>query len=97
MAREPTPRRADFSRGCTTADHRGHQLRGGRLLGRLVENDTTVELRNGAVFGADGQLCRLVNRAGFLEATVPPLGTAAHLRTLREQRTDEISGGRPTT
>jgi len=24
----------------------------------LVENDTTVELRNGAVFGADGQLCR---------------------------------------
>ncbi len=57
-AREPTPRRADFSRGCTTADHRGHQLRGGRLLGRLVENYTTVELRNGAVFGADGQLCR---------------------------------------
>ncbi len=58
MAREPTQRRADFSRGSTTADHRGHQLRGGRLLGRLVENDTTVELRNGAVFGADGQLCR---------------------------------------
>lgn len=43
----------------TTADHRGHQLRGGRLLGWLVENDTTVELRNGAVFSADGQLCRL--------------------------------------